>query len=612
MGLNVHFIGLVLLPWISGLFLSVIPSRFSKTSSIFLAFISGVLAISFLSRVHGSDFSVAYTWFTMGQKSIQASFWMNTSAQVLVALVHLVAICVHIFSASYLAHEPKIRRYYTYLHLFLGAMTLLILTDQTWIFYGAWELVGACSYLLISFWYQKPEAIRAAKKAFLLNRLGDIGLLFGLIGLSVHYQTDQFSAMNIGLHGPAPFLIGFAILLGGIGKSAQFPLMSWLPDAMEGPTPASALIHAATMVAAGVYVGIRIYPLTSEEVHLAMGLIGAISFLAGGIFALFQSDIKKALAYSTISQLGLMWMGMGSEVSLMHLWTHGIFKAGLFLSAGYVIHALHSQDVNQMGGLRKSLPIPALTYAVFAAGMMGLPLTSGFYSKEFVAGHLLDSAANSSYALYYESLLVVLAAGMVLTAWYISRQFYLIFLGESRAEKPLESNSKLDFAMIIPMGILALGSFAFVLGNPVFSYFGLSSYEVPSSWLIWTGISWILGIGLTWFTRGWIPKGNVQFWAGWWPNAFQYVWMRSRQAHWIETHILDRSVNGIARFQVILAHLGAWVDHWVVDGILVGFTSGLSGVMGGLMGRWQSGKLASYWVLVFITFGLFLLFSLLI
>jgi hypothetical protein len=162
------------------------------------------------------------------------------------------------------------------------------------------------------------------------------------------------------------------------------------------------------------------------------------------------------------------------------------------------------------------------------------------------------------------------------------------------------------------MGILAVGSFAFVLGNPVFSYFGLSSYEVPSSWLIWTGISWILGIGLTWFTRGWIPTGNVQFWAGWWPNAFQYVWMRSRQAHWIETHILDRSVNSIARFQVILAHLGAWVDHWVVDGILVGFTSGLSGVMGGLMGRWQSGKLASYWVLVFITFGLFLLFSLLI
>ena len=612
MGLHVHFIGLLLLPWISGLFLGIIPSRFSKISSIFLALISGLFAFSFLSRVHGSDFHVAYTWFNMGQKSIQASFWMNTPAQILVALVHLIAICVHIFSASYLAHEPNIRRYYTYLHLFLGAMTLLILTDQTWIFYGAWELVGACSYLLISFWYQKPEAIRAAKKAFLLNRLGDIGLLFGLIGLTMHFQTDQFSAMNIGLSGPAPFLVGLAILLGGIGKSAQFPLMSWLPDAMEGPTPASALIHAATMVAAGVYVGIRIYPLTSEEVHLVMGGIGAISLLAGGIFALFQSDIKKALAYSTISQLGLMWMGMGSDVSLMHLWTHGIFKAGLFLSAGYVIHAVHSQDVHQMGGLRKSLPVPALAYAIFGAGMMGLPLTGGFYSKEHIAGYLWTSSENSTYALYYEGLLIAMALGMVLTAWYISRQFYLIFLGESRVENNAKPTNKLDLAMVLPIGILAVGSFAFVLGNPVFTYFGLPSFEVPSVWLLWTGISWVLGIGLTWLTRGWLPKGNLQFWPNFWPDSFQYVIMKSRNAHWIETHMYDRAVNGMARLQVILAHLSSWVDTWVVDGILVGCTSRLSAMLGGLLGRWQSGKLASYWVLVFITFGLFLLFSLLI
>ena len=211
MGLNVHFLGLVLLPWIAGLFLSIVPTRFSKVFSIFLACISGFLALSFLSRVHGSDFFVAYSWFSIGPKSILASFWMNTSAQVLLALIHFVAICVQIFSASYLAHEPKIRRYYIYLHLFVGSMTLLVLTDQTWIFYGAWELVGACSYLLISFWHQKPEAIRAAKKAFLLNRLGDIGLLFGLIGLSMHFQTDQFSAMNTGLYGPAPVLVGLAI-----------------------------------------------------------------------------------------------------------------------------------------------------------------------------------------------------------------------------------------------------------------------------------------------------------------------------------------------------------------------------------------------------------------
>ncbi len=594
MGLNLLFLGVLLLPWASALLVALFPK---PLFSISLSAIFSLLAISFLftSTV---NFKIAYTWFSLGNQEMNASFWANTSAQLVLGLVALVSFCVQLFSKSYLKEDPSIGRYYIYLHLFVGAMTLLVLTDSILLFYGAWELVGACSYLLISFWHQKSAATQAAKKAFLINRFGDIALLFGLIALGLHFNTWQFSAM----HGIAPTLIGIAIITGGIAKSAQFPFMSWLPDAMEGPTPASALIHAATMVAAGVFVGVRVYDITSPDTHLYMGIIGAISFISGAIFAIFQNDIKKTLAYSTISQLGLMWMAMGSDASLFHLLTHGIFKAGLFLAAGAVIHTVHSQSLNDMGGLRKRAPLAALAYLIFGAGLMGLPLTGGFFSKENIAGYLF---ANEQFEL-----LGVLGAGMVLTSFYISRQFYLIFMGPVK-----EGSAEKDYSLSIPIWILLVASLFIWLSLHPFDMRGfafLTMYHAPSSWLYISAATWVLGIAGAFLTRKWIPAVNYQFLPRFWPSLFRLIRWKSRSAQVFETQFIDRFVNGIAALQVIIAHLLAWVDRHLVDGILVGGSSSLSAGTGKILSRWQSAKVQSYWTMIIVTFALFLLYALFI
>ncbi len=592
MGLNLLFLGVLLLPWASALLVALFPK---PLFSISLSAVFSIAALYFCNTAP-LDLKIAYPWFNLGGQPLNLSFWANTSAQLVLGLVAIVSFCVQLFSKSYLKDDPSIGRYYLYLHLFVGSMTLLLLTDSILVFYGAWELVGACSYLLICFWHQKTAAIQAAKKAFLINRLGDISLLFGLIALGLHFNSWQFSAM----HGMAPSLIGIAIIAGGMAKSAQFPLMSWLPDAMEGPTPASALIHAATMVAAGVFVGVRVFDITGPETHLFMGIIGAISFLSGAVFAIFQNDIKKTLAYSTISQLGLMWMGMGSDASLFHLLTHGIFKAGLFLAAGAVIHTVHSQSLNDMGGLRKKAPIAALAYLIFGAGLMGLPLTGGFYSKENIAGYLYTNGQ--------VELLVVLALGMVLTSFYICRQFYLIFMGPLK-----EGSSTTEFAL--PINVLVLASlFIWISVNPLEMHENtfISIYHIPTFWLYITAATWVLGIAGAYVTRNWIPAGNYQFFAGFWPSLFRLIRWKSRSAQVFETQFIDRFVNGIAALQVIIAHLSAWFDRHIVDGILVGGSASLSAGTGRILSRWQSAKVQSYWAMIIVTFALFLLYALFI
>jgi NADH-quinone oxidoreductase subunit L len=617
--INFQFIGLLLLPWISALMVGISDHKAKNhlaSISISLSFVFTILVGYFIYDLSGQNLKIGYPWIAMGQKTYLASFWVNSSAKLLALLVSIVGLVVQIFSKSYMEKEANLGRYYMYLHAFVGAMICLVFADQIYLFYGSWELVGALSYLLISFWHEKPEAIRAAKKAFLINRFADIALIFGLISMSSHFQTTYFSAMDSLALGYAPTWVGIALLIGAMGKSAQFPFMSWLPDAMEGPTPASALIHAATMVAAGVYLGVRIFPFFGEDVHLFMACIGAISFISAGILAIFQLDIKKILAYSTISQLGLMWMGMGSDASIFHLWVHGIFKAGLFLSAGSIIHYVHHQNLNQLGGLRKQLPITCVTFLIFSAGIMGMPLTSGFYSKENIAGFLWTSAENSAFPTYYLMLLGALGIGMVLTSFYASRLFYLIFLGESREENPRRSTQN-HALQIIPILILAILSLFLVVSlNPLHAqesgflhYFNLQSFHVPDIWLYITIATWILGIILTYFTRYWIPKTNVQFLSFFWPFLFKIIFFKSTMVRWIEVQVYDRLVNNLARVQVIIAHLIAWFDHWIVDGILVGGISKVSLLAGVCLSRWQSGKVQSYWILVFVTFGLFLLFT---
>ncbi|MHA8098981.1 NADH-quinone oxidoreductase subunit 5 family protein [Aquirufa aurantiipilula] len=628
MGLTPLFIGLLLFPWISAMLIAIIsniPKSLIATFSILLSLVQFIGLAYFVFQSNGNQASIHIDWFTLGDTVFRASFEASSSAQLVALLVALVAFFVQIFSSSYLKDEANLARYYLYLHLFAAAMFGLLFADQIWIFYASWEMVGACSYLLISFWYQKNVAIQAAKKAFLLNRFGDIGLLIGLIGLSIHFNTMEFSGMQIGSVGPAPIAIGIALLAGAIGKSAQFPLMSWLPDAMEGPTPASALIHAATMVAAGVYLGIKIYPITGEDTHLFMAAIGAISLVSGAVFALFQNDIKKALAYSTISQLGLMWMGMGSDASLLHLVVHGIFKAGLFLSAGSVIHYLHhqkssrhldAQSLNQMGGLRKVLPWTALGYGVFAAGLMGLPFTNGFYSKENLAGFLWENAQNSPFYPIYWTLLACLGVGMFLSNWYISRQFYLIFLGKNRAQLDLEKPKKQDIAQHVPVLLLALFSLFFWTSTQVLHaedswllhWFQIKIIDVPGFWLVITVCGWVMGITLTWLSRHWVPTKNYQFWPAFWPSIFQFIPWKARWTNIIDSLLLDRFLIWLAQLQVVTGHIIAWIDQSLVDGILVGFSTRMSQFSGQLLSKWQSGKVQQYWILVFLTFGLFLLY----
>jgi NADH-quinone oxidoreductase subunit L len=355
-------------------------------------------------------------------------------------------------------------------------------------------------------------------------------------------------------------------------------------------------------VAAGVFVGVRVYDITSPDTHLFMGIIGAISFITGAIFAIFQNDIKKTLAYSTISQLGLMWMAMGSDASLFHLLTHGIFKAGLFLAAGAVIHTVHSQSLNDMGGLRKRAPLATLAYLIFGAGLMGLPLTGGFFSKENIAGYLF---ANEQFEL-----LGVLGVGMVLTSFYISRQFYLIFMGPVK-----EGSAEKDYSLSIPIWILLVASLFIWLSLHPFDMRGfafLTMYHAPSFWLYISAATWVLGIAGAFLTRKWIPAVNYQFLPGFWPSLFRLIRWKSRSALVFETQFIDRFVNGIATLQVIIAHLLAWVDRHLVDGILVGGSSSLSAGTGKILSRWQSAKVQSYWTMIIVTFALFLLYALFI
>jgi NADH-quinone oxidoreductase subunit L len=340
---------------------------------------------------------------------------------------------------------------------------------------------------------------------------------------------------------------------------------------------------------------------------------------------LFQNDIKKALAYSTISQLGLMWLGMGSSASMFHLYTHGIFKAGLFLTAGSVIHYLHhqkathdldAQSLNQMGGLRKQLPLSFLAYVVFGAGMLGIPLSSGFYSKENIAGFLWQSAEHSVYANYYYVLLAALALGMVLTASYMCRQTYLIFLGQNRGGHALEKG-QMEWLQILPISLLIfLSLFVWISMNPMDSehsvfmaFFHLENYHIPGFWLGITAGSWIAGLGITFLTRRWIPKTNMQFLGFFWPSLYRIAWYLGQKAYWFDARIVDRIVVKFTELQVIIAHMSAWADRHLVDG-LVSLLASISQSLGARLRTWQSAQLHRYWFWVFFTVVFILIYLL--
>ena len=420
-----------------------------------------VLRLTALPEAQRAIVESAYTWMRVGDLTVDVSFLLDPLSAVMILVVTGVGFLIHVYSTGYMAHEPDVRRFFLYLNLFMFAMLTLVLADNFLLMFVGWEGVGLCSYLLIGFWYTRPAAAAAGKKAFIVNRIGDFGFLLGMFALFTVTGTLQYHRMFA--VAPQLFLAGGTVItaatlllfLGATGKSAQLPLYVWLPDAMEGPTPVSALIHAATMVTAGVYMVARTHVLfqlapVSLEV---VAWVGAATALFAATIGLAQNDIKRVLAYSTVSQLGYMFMacGVGAfTAGIFHLMTHAFFKALLFLGAGSVIHAMSDeQDMRRMGGLASRLPWTHGTMLMATLAIAGIPPFAGFFSKD----EILSSAfASGHYVIWIMGL-----AGAVLTAFYMFRLYLLTFRGRPRLTHEAEHHlHESPPAMIVPLFVLAV------------------------------------------------------------------------------------------------------------------------------------------------------------
>ncbi|CAN5232736.1 NADH-quinone oxidoreductase subunit L [soil metagenome] len=522
-GLTLAVLLLPLLSFLVNIFVKKKVSGILGTSLISIAFFCALYLFFQVNQNGGFHFS--FSWFFLPpDHSFSFGFLIDPIAALLLVIVTFISSLVHLYSNEYMKDDRGFSRYFAFLGLFTFSMLGIVVADNLLIIFIFWELVGFSSYLLIGFWFVKESAVKASKKAFIINRIGDAGFLIGILIIWSQLETLDLvnlkqvmlgstiesgnwvsinveNGLEINRTIPAGWLTAAGILLfcGAIGKSAQFPLQVWLPDAMEGPTPVSALIHAATMVAAGVYLLARIFFVLNLEALTFIAFIGAITAFMGAFAALHQHDIKRVLAFSTISQLGFMIIGMGVgayEAAVFHLATHAFFKACLFLCAGAVIFALHKiehqvqkanpnyffdiQDMRNMGGLRKSLPFTFAAYLCASMALAGLPLFSGLLSKDAI----LTSAL--SWSLYKNDLLffIVPVLGFLaalLTAFYIGRQLFLVFFGDLRIKQfftdiSLTEIKEIPWAMRLPIIMLAILSLGFV--------FSINPFDASQSWLL--------------------------------------------------------------------------------------------------------------------------------
>ena len=404
-----------------------------------------------------------FSWVPVGNLQVDFGLQVDQLSICFVLLITGVGSLIHIYSVGYMAEDPDRRRFFAYLNLFLAAMLLLVVGNNYLVLYTGWEGVGLASYLLIGFWYHKPTAATAAKKAFVMNRVGDAGLALAIFVIFANFGTLSYS----GVFGQAPgasrgalTAIGLLLLLGACAKSAQVPLQAWLGDAMEGPTPVSALIHAATMVTAGVYLIVRSNPLynLAPDAQLAVVIVGAVTLLFGAIIGCAKDDIKRALAASTISQIGYMVLAAGLgpagyAFAILHLLTHGFFKAGLFLGSGAVIHAMHEeQDMRRYGGLRAALPITFVTFGLGYLAIIGVPPFAGYFSKDAIIEAALGAGGVRGYLLGGAALL-----GAGITAFYMTRVMLMTFFGEKRWAADAHPHEA-PAVMTWPMILLAVGS----------------------------------------------------------------------------------------------------------------------------------------------------------
>ena len=618
--------------------------------------------------------SLNFTWVDfhdvpgIGPLRIVLGIGIDNLAAIMLAVVTLISTVVHFFSIGYMQGDVRYSRYFGFLGVFSFSMLMIVLANNFFMLYVGWELVGLSSYLLIGHWYEKKSASDAAIKAFLVNRIGDIGFLTGIMILFANFQTfnlqEIFEAIG---SGHLPFgseawltAAGILIFCGAIGKSAQFPLHVWLPDAMEGPTPVSALIHAATMVAAGVYLVARSFPVFTADALMVIAYIGAITAFISATIAIAQNDIKKVLAYSTISQLGYMVMGLGVgayTAGFFHLVTHAMFKAGLFLGSGSVIHAMHhalhhqndhqtdAQDIWNMGGLRSKLPVTYWAFLVYTLAISGVPLTSGFLSKDSIlAGTLAFGSLTGHYLIPIVGFFVV-----GLTAFYMFRLVILTFYGEHKDPHRWDLLHESPAVMTVPLVVLAILSiFIFYSANPFDASGGWvsTSLERPETVvparvaaastavfeeahhqahvpamllsLLVAGLG-ILGAFATYYWKK-ISADRIaerfspvhRFLLNKWgfDDFYMGVVVNGTLAmtnawKWFDNTIIDGAVNGAGSVTKVTSFISGKFDSVVIDG-LVNLTAYLSGFGGLVLRKFQTGKVQTY--IVFVVFGVMMFY----
>ncbi|WP_053654543.1 NADH-quinone oxidoreductase subunit L [Streptomyces sp. MMG1121] len=549
-----------------------------------------------------------FSWVPVAGFQADATLRLDQLSMTFVLLITGVGSLIHLYSVGYMEHDERRRRFFGYLNLFLAAMLLLVLADNYLLLYVGWEGVGLASYLLIGFWQHKPSAATAAKKAFLVNRVGDMGLSIAIMLMFATFGTFAFgpvlSHATDASQGKLT-AIGLMLLLAACGKSAQVPLQSWLGDAMEGPTPVSALIHAATMVTAGVYLIVRSGAIfnAAPDAQLAVTVVGAVTLLFGAIVGCAKDDIKKALAGSTMSQIGYMVLAaglgpIGYVFAIMHLVTHGFFKAGLFLGAGSVMHGMNDEvDMRKYGGLRTYMPVTFITFGLGYLAIIGFPGLSGFFSKDKIIEAAFAKGGTEGWILGGAALL-----GAAITAFYMTRVMLMTFFGEKRWQPdenghephPHESPK----VMTIPMIVLAVGSvFAgglFSIGDRFLHWLepvtGHSEGHSPvSAWTVTgaTMVCLLVGVGIAWAQYGRKPVPAVA------PRGSLLTRVARRD-------LLQDDFNHVVlvRGGEHLTRSLVYVDHTLVDGVVNGTAAGFGGLSGRLR-RLQNGFARSYAVSMF-------------
>ncbi len=649
-----------------------------ETATVLVGLVASIILLYYkLTYFNGKDIVGEFTWINLNNApllqniKIDLGILIDNIAAIMIFVVMLISSLVHIFSIDYMKGDIRYNRYFAYLGIFTFSMSGIVFTHNLLMMFIFWELVGLSSYLLIGFWYEKKSASDAGKKAFIVNRIGDIGMYLGILIIFITYHTFTFHDIFYQIsQGVLPFgsetwltVSGILLFCGAIGKSAQFPLHVWLPDAMEGPTPVSALIHAATMVAAGVFLVARIYPMLTGGALLFIAAIGAISAFIPATIALTQNDIKKVLAYSTISQLGYMVMALGVGAyafAFFHLVTHAFFKSLLFLGSGSIIHAMHhEQDVRKMGGLRKKMPITYATFLVASLAISGIPLTSGFLSKDgILAGSFAFGSLTGHWLFAVSGFLVAM-----LTAFYMFRLVILTFHGKPRDQEKYDHAHESKFNMAMPLLVLAtLSIFIWYTPNPFNPEQGaflskwvtppkivvpdagrypfmvadktnnetlveksneevtystayteaMHTAHIPS--LIMSLLLALSGILLAFMMYQWKkinpdkfaerikPLYKLSYNKWYFDEIYDATFIAftmglSKVLFWFDSHIIDGIVNGSASVTKKVSKFTGSFDSIVVDGVVNG-AAYLSGLLGLFFRRFQTGKVQTYIVLV--------------